>query len=85
MKEKVVFADEFYFLGVAEQLGMHFKMDQATTYSDWSFRKLTDGKLDRNPRAFNTFNKTMLESYRNQGFLYARKVMPDTLITWKTQ
>ena len=82
VKEKVIFADEFYFLGVAEQLGMHFKMDQATTYSDWSFRKLPDGKLDRNPRVFNTFNKAMLESYRNQGFLYARKVMPNTLITF---
>jgi hypothetical protein len=61
---------------------MDFKMGQATTYSDWSFRKLPDGKLERNPRAFTTFNKAMLESYRNQGFLYARKVMPSTLITF---
>lgn len=82
VKEKVVFADEFYFWGIAEQLGMDFKMGQATTYSDWSFRKLPDGKLERNPRAFNTFNKAMLESYRNQGFLYARKAMPSTLITF---
>ena len=82
VKEKVVFADEFYFWGIAEQLGMHFKMGQATTYSDWSFRELPDGKLERNPRAFTTFNKAMLESYRNQGFLYARKAMPSTLITF---
>lgn len=82
VKDKVIFADEFYFWAIARELNIDFKIGQATTYSDWSFRKLPDGSLDRNPRVFNTFNRQMLQSYRNQGFLYARKAMPSTLITF---
>lgn len=83
VRNHVIFADEFYFWAVAKELDMDFNMGQASTYSDWSFRRLPDGKLDRNPKAFNTFNSVMLQSYRNQGFLFARKAMPETLITTK--
>jgi len=80
-KEKVIFADEFYFWGIAKQLGMDFEMGQATTYSDWSVRRDERGQQDRNPMVFKTLTNYMLDSYRNSGYIYVRKIMPDTFIT----
>lgn len=83
VKNKVIFADEFYFWGIAKELGMNFNMGQATTYSDWSIRRMPDGKIDRNPKVFNTFNSYWLQRMRSEGFLYVRKAMPKTLVTTK--
>ena len=80
VKNKVIFADEFYFWGIAKELGMHFKIGQATTYSDWSLRKGGDGKIERNPRDFKKLSKGELDAYRKSGYLYARKVMPNTFV-----
>ena len=83
VKNKVIFADEFYFWGIAKELGMNFNMGQATTYSDWSIRKMPDGRMDRNPKVFNNFNSYLLQKIRSEGFLYVRKVTPQTLVTTK--
>jgi hypothetical protein len=81
VKDKVIFADEFYFWGVGKEIGVDFEMGQATTYSDWSIRKDEFGKIERNPRAFKMFSSKMLHFCREKGFLYSRKIMPNTLIT----
>ena len=81
VKNEVVFADEFYFWGVAREIGIDFDMGQATTYSDWSIRKDQHGKISRNPRAFESFSRAMMQNYRNRNFLYVRKIMPETFIT----
>jgi len=81
VKEKVIFADEFYFWGIAEQLGMDFEMGQATTYSDWSVRKDSVGNVERNPRAFDQINKRMVDVYRENGYLFVRKIVPSTFVT----
>lgn len=80
VKEKVIFADEFYFWGVAKQLGMDFEIGQATTYSDWSIVVNKKGFPDRTPRVFAEFTNSILDSCRDSGYIYARKAMPDTLI-----
>ena len=80
VKEKVIFADEFYFWGVAKQLGMDFEMGQATTYSDWSIRKDSSGKVERNPRAFDKISKGMVDTYRKNGYLFVRKIVPSTFV-----
>ena len=80
VKEKVIFADEFYFWGIANQLGMDFEMGQATTYSDWSIRKDSVGNIDRNPRAFKKISKGMVDTYRKNGYLFVRKIMPSTFV-----
>lgn len=80
VKNKVIFADEFYFWGVAKQLGMDFEMGQATTYSDWSIRKDLRGNVDRNPRAFDKISKGMVDTYRKDGYLFVRKIVPSTLV-----
>ena len=80
VKEKVIFADEFYFWGIAKQLGMDFEMGQATTYSDWSIRMNNDGTQDRNPRAFKKLSEGELDTYRKSGYIYARKIMPNTFV-----
>lgn len=81
VKNEVIFADEFYFWGVAREIGIDFDMGQATTYSDWSIRKDQHGKISRNPRAFESFSRAMMQNYRNRNFLYVRKIMPETFIT----
>jgi hypothetical protein len=81
VKEKVIFADEFYFWGIAKQLGMDFEMGQATTYSDWSVRKDSVGNVERNPRAFDQINKRMVDVYRENGYLFVRKIVPSTFVT----
>ena len=83
VKNKVIFADEFYFWGIAKELGMNFNMGQASTYSDWRIRRLPNGSVERTPRTFNTFNSFLLQKLRGEGFLYARKAMPKTLVTTK--
>lgn len=80
VKEKVILADEFYFWGVAKQLKMDFTMGQATTYSDWSVRMKADGTQDRNPKAFPKLSKGMVDTYRDQGYLFVRKITPETLV-----
>ena len=80
VKNKVIFADEFYFWGVAKQLGMYFEMGQATTYSDWSIRKDLIGNVDRNPRAFDKISKGMVDTYRKDGYLFVRKIVPSTFV-----
>ena len=55
-------------------------MGQATTYSDWSIRKDSSGNVDRNPRAFDKISKEMVDTYRRNGYLYVRKIMPSTLV-----
>ena len=80
VKNKVIFADEFYFWGMAKELGLDFEMGQATTYSDWSIRKDSAGNVERNPRAFVKINKGMVDTYRKNGYLYVRKIMPSTLV-----
>lgn len=80
VKNKVIFADEFYFWGIAKQLGMDFEMGQATTYSDWSIRKDTIGNVDRNPRAFKKISKGMVDTYRKDGYLFVRKIVPSTFV-----
>lgn len=82
VKDEVIFADEFYFWAIARELNIDFKMGQATTYSDWSFRELPNGRLERNPRTFSSFTRPMLYIYRKEGFLYARKAASDTVITF---
>jgi|TARA_B100001059_G_C17699561_1_gene509309 hypothetical protein len=82
VKDKVIFADEFYFWAIARELNIDFKMGQATTYSDWSFRELPNRRLERNPRTFSSFTRPMLYIYRKEGFLYARKAASDTVITF---
>tara|TARA_B100000497_G_C7691535_1_gene420664 strand:+ start:3063 stop:3833 length:771 start_codon:yes stop_codon:yes gene_type:complete len=81
VKEEVIFADEFYFWGIAKQLGMDFEMGQATTYSDWSARKDSVGNVERNPRAFDQINKRMVDVYRENGYLFVRKIVPSTFVT----
>ncbi len=81
VKDEVIFADEFYFWGVAREIGIDFDMGQATTYSDWSVRKDQHGKISRNPRAFESFSRAMMQNYRDRNFLYVRKIMPETFIT----
>jgi hypothetical protein len=83
VKNKVIFADEFYFWGIAKELGMNFNMGQASTYSDWRIKRLPNGSVERTPRTFNTFNSFLLQKLRGEGFLYARKAMPKTLVTTK--
>ena len=80
VKEKVIFADEFYFWGIAKQLKMDFEMGQATTFSDWSVRMNEDGQQDRNPRAFEKLSKGMVDTYRGNGYLFVRKIMPSTWV-----
>ena len=80
VKNEVIFADEFYFWGVGKEIGVDFEMGKATTYSDWSIRKDKLGKVERNPKAFKVFSSAMLQFYRDKGFLYSRKVMPNTLV-----
>ena len=81
VKEEVIFADEFYFWGIAKQLGMDFEMGQATTYSDWSVRKDSVGNIERNPRAFTQISKRMVDTYRENGYLFVRKIVPSTFVT----
>ena len=80
VRDKVIFADEFYFWGIAKELEMDFEMGQATTYSDWSIRKDSSGKVDRNPRAFDKISKGMVDTYRNDGYIFVRKIMPSTFV-----
>lgn len=80
VKDKVIFADEFYFWGIAKELGLDFEMGQATTYSDWSIRKDSSGNVDRNPRAFDKISKGMVDTYRKNGYLFVRKIMPSTFV-----
>jgi len=80
VKNKVIFADEFYFWAVAKDLKLDFDIGQATTYSDWSMRLNSEGGQDRNPRAFDKLDQQMIQDYRNKGFLYARKIMSHTFV-----
>jgi len=82
VKNKVIFADEFYFWAVARDLKMDFEMGQATTYSDWSIRPhpQKQGEIDRNPRAFTQISQPMIDVYRENGYIFARKVMVHTLV-----
>jgi hypothetical protein len=80
VRDKVIFADEFYFWGIAKELGLDFEMGQATTYSDWSIRKDSFGKAERNPRAFDKISKGMVDTYRKDGYLFVRKIMPSTWV-----
>ena len=80
VKNEVIFADEFYFWGVGKEIGVDFDMGQATTYSDWSIRRDEFGKIERNPKAFKMLSSAMVKFYREEGFLYSRKVMPNTLV-----
>ena len=74
------FADEFYFWAIANDLKMDFNMGQATTYSDWSFRKMPNGNLERNPRVFREFSKKDLDFCRDNNYLYVRKIEAATVI-----
>lgn len=80
VKNKVILADEFYFWGIAKELGMDFDMGQATTYSDWSIRRDSKGHAERNPRVFKKLSKGMVDTYRDKGYLFVRKIMPQTLV-----
>lgn len=81
-EDQVIFADEFYFWAVARDLKMDFEMGQATTYSDWSIRPhpQKQGEIDRNPRAFTQISQPMIDVYRENGYIFARKVMVHTLV-----
>lgn len=80
VKNEVIFADEFYFWAIANDLKMDFNMGQATTYSDWSFRKMPNGNLERNPRVFREFSKKDLDFCRDNNYLYVRKIEAATVI-----
>lgn len=80
VKNKVIFADEFYFWAVARELKMNFKIGQATTYSDWSIRRGSGNKIERNPRWFHKFDDHMLNRYRESNFIYVRKIEENTII-----
>lgn len=80
VKNEVIFADEFYFWAIAKELGMDFDMGQATTYSDWSIIKDSVGNIHRTPRAFDKFNKGMVDTYRKNEYLFVRKIVPSTFV-----
>jgi CTP:phosphocholine cytidylyltransferase-like protein len=80
VKNKVIFADEFYFWAVARELKMNFKIGQATTYSDWSIRRISADKIERNPRWFHKFDDHMLNRYRKSNFIYVRKIEKNTIV-----
>jgi len=82
IKNKVIFADEFYFWAVARELKMDFDIGQASTYSDWEVYKIPgENKIQRQPREVQILNSLVLQTLRNQGFIFTRKVMPTTEIS----
>tara|TARA_B110000444_G_scaffold75747_1_gene71362 strand:+ start:1575 stop:2348 length:774 start_codon:yes stop_codon:yes gene_type:complete len=82
IKNKVIFADEFYFWAVARELKMDFDIGQASTYADWEVYKIAGtNQISRQPREIEFFNTLVLQTLRNQGFLFTRKVMPNTQIS----
>ena len=82
VKNEIIFADEFYFWAVAKELQMDFDIGQASTYSDWH-EYLIEGtnRISRQPREMKYLNSLVLKTLRDQGFLFARKVMPTTEIS----
>lgn len=81
VKNHVIFADEFYFWAIAKDFGMDFNMGKATTYSDWRIILDNQGKPERTPRIINPLNEVMVDLLRKEGFLYARKLEHQSLIT----
>ena len=82
VKNKIIFADEFYFWAVAKEMQMDFDIGQASTYSDWDIYKISgSNQIARQPREVEFFNSLVLKTLRNQGFLFTRKVMPATEIS----
>jgi len=82
VKDEVIFADEFYFWAVARDLKMDFVMGKAPTYSDWRMDIIgKDGVPERTPRVISLLNEIMVDFLRKQGFLYARKLESQSLIT----
>tara|TARA_Y100000004_G_scaffold152411_1_gene175560 strand:- start:415 stop:1203 length:789 start_codon:yes stop_codon:yes gene_type:complete len=82
IKNEVIFADEFYFWAVARELKMDFDIGQASTYSDWHEYPIEGTHaISRQPREMKYLNSLVLKTLRDQGFLFARKVMPTTEIS----
>ena len=82
VKNKIIFADEFYFWAVARELKMDFDIGQASTYSDWHEYPIEGtNRISRQPREMKYLNSLVLKTLRDQGFLFARKVMPTTEIS----
>lgn len=82
VKNKVIFADEFYFWAVARELKMDFDIGQASTYSDWCEYPIEGtNRIQRQPREEFSLNSLVLKVLRKQGFVFTRKVMPTTKIS----
>ena len=82
VKNKVIFADEFYFWAVARELNMDFDVAQASTYSDWHEYPIEGtNRIARQPREVQFLNSLVLKMLRGQGFVFTRKVMQTTEIS----
>lgn len=81
VKKHVIFADEFYFWAVARDLGLDYKIGQASTYSDWDHNVFDkNGQRERTPRVIKEVNHATLKALRGKGFIFARKILRDSLI-----
>ena len=81
VKKHVIFADEFYFWAVANDLSLDYKIGQASTYSDWNPDVLDkNGQRERTPRIIKEVNHAILKFLREKGFIFARKTIRDSLI-----
>ena len=80
IKNRVTFADEFYFCAIANDLKMKYLTRQHTCYIDWSDRKNPQGKLYRKPYAFSHLSKEQIDLLIQKDYLFVRKILPHTVL-----